>query len=63
MDSKPVHLIFLTAAPPQERANLYLPLLGKIVELVKSARVRKKLLSARDFAAFAAIMIEVDDDE
>ncbi len=63
MDGKPVHLIFLTAAPPQERANLYLPLLGKIVELVKSARVRKKLLAASDFAAFAAIMTEVDEDE
>jgi len=38
--------------------DVVMPLLGKIVELVKSARVRKKLLSAADFAAFAAIMTD-----
>jgi mannitol/fructose-specific phosphotransferase system IIA component (Ntr-type) len=27
MDGKPVHLVFLTVAPPQERSNLYLPVL------------------------------------
>ena len=63
MDGKPVHLVFLTVAPPQERANLYLPVLGKIVELVKSARNRKKLLAAAGFAEFSAILTEVDDDE
>jgi PTS system nitrogen regulatory IIA component len=63
MDGKPVHLIFLTVAPPQDRANLYLPVLGKIVELVKSARTRKKLLAAPDFAAFMAIMNEATDDD
>ncbi|HEX7880025.1 MAG TPA: PTS sugar transporter subunit IIA [Candidatus Eisenbacteria bacterium] len=63
MDGKPVHLIFLTVAPPQDRANLYLPVLGKIVEAVKSARIRKKLLAAPDFTAFMAVMAEADDDE
>jgi PTS system nitrogen regulatory IIA component len=63
MDGKPVHLIFLTVAPPQDRANLYLPVLGKIVELVKSARTRKKLLAAPGYTEFTAILSEVDDDE
>ena len=62
MDGKPVHLVFLTVAPPQDRANLYLPVLGKIVELVKSARTRKRLLAAPGFDEFMAVMNEADDD-
>lgn len=62
MDGKPVHLVFLTVAPPQERSNLYLPVLGKIVEVVKSARIRKMLLNAADFKQLAAIISEVDED-
>lgn len=62
MDGKPVHLIFLTVAPPQERSNLYLPVLGKIVEMVKSARVRKQLLSAATFAEISGIISEVDEN-
>ena len=62
MDSKPVHLVFLTVAPPQERSNLYLPVLGKIVEVVKSARIRKMLLNAADYKQLAAIISEVDED-
>lgn len=62
MDGKPVYLVFLTVAPPQERSNLYLPVLGKIVETVKSARVRKQLLAAADFAAISNLLAELDDD-
>jgi nitrogen PTS system EIIA component len=62
MDGKPVHLVFLTVAPPQERSNLYLPVLGKIVEVVKSARIRKLLLNAEDFKQVAGIISEVDED-
>jgi PTS system nitrogen regulatory IIA component len=62
MDGKPVHLVFLTVAPPQERSHLYLPVLGKIVEVVKSARLRKMLLAAEDYAHVAGIISEVDDD-
>lgn len=62
MDGKPVHLVFLTVAPPQERSNLYLPVLGKIVEMVKSARVRKQLLSATSFAEISGIISEVDEN-
>lgn len=62
MDGKPVHLVFLTVAPPQERSNLYLPVLGKIVEVVKSARIRKMLLNAADYKQLAGIISEVDED-
>lgn len=49
LDQQPVHLFFLIVAPPQERSNVYLPLLGKIVEKVKEARVRSKLMKMEDF--------------
>jgi mannitol/fructose-specific phosphotransferase system IIA component (Ntr-type) len=61
MDEKPVHLVFLTVAPPQERSNLYLPVLGKIVEMVKSAKNRRRLLSAKDFDEVTEILEEADD--
>ena len=62
LDGKPVHLFFLTVAPPQDRSNLYLPVLGKIVETVKSARQRRRLLSAQDFEEISEILEEADQD-
>jgi len=61
MDGKPVNLVFLTVAPPQERSNLYLPVLGKIVEMVKSAKTRRRLLKAADFNELAEILEEADE--
>jgi mannitol/fructose-specific phosphotransferase system IIA component (Ntr-type) len=61
MDGKPVHLFFLTVAPPQDRSNLYLPVLGKIVETVKSAKNRRRLLGAADFDEVAEVLEEADD--
>jgi PTS system nitrogen regulatory IIA component len=61
MDEQPVHLVFLTVAPPQERSNLYLPVLGKIVEMVKSAKNRRRLLSAADFDEVAEVLEEADE--
>lgn len=61
MDGKPVHLVFLTVAPPQERNNLYLPVLGKIVETVKSAKNRRRLLAAGSFDEVAEVLEEADD--
>jgi PTS system nitrogen regulatory IIA component len=63
MDGKPVDLVFLTVAPPQERNNLYLPVLGKIVETVKSAKTRRRLLAAKTFDEVAEILEESDDGE
>lgn len=61
LDGKPVQLVFLTVAPPQERANLYLPVLGKIVEMVKSAKSRRRLLGAANFDEVAEILEEADE--
>jgi fructose-specific phosphotransferase system IIA component len=59
MDGEPVHLIFLILAPPQEQNNQYLPLLGRLVETLREAGVRKKLLSATDFQEFIAVVEKV----
>jgi mannitol/fructose-specific phosphotransferase system IIA component (Ntr-type) len=59
MDGEPVHLIFLILAPPQEQNNQYLPLLGRLVETLREAGVRKKLLSATDFQEFVAVVEKV----
>jgi mannitol/fructose-specific phosphotransferase system IIA component (Ntr-type) len=48
LDKQPVHLFFMIVAPPQERANIYLPVLGKIVEKVKESRARSRLMKLED---------------
>ena len=60
MDKKPVHLIFLILAPPQEKNNQYLPLLGRLVETLREAAVRKKLLTATDFTEFIQVLESVE---
>jgi PTS system nitrogen regulatory IIA component len=49
LDKKPTHLFFLIIAPPQDKENLYLQVLGHLVELIKTAPVRKRLLEAANF--------------
>jgi len=49
IDGKPVHLVFMVIAPPVESSNVYLPILGKIVELVKEKKMRKKLMKIKSF--------------
>ncbi|MFQ5511671.1 MAG: PTS sugar transporter subunit IIA [Candidatus Krumholzibacteriia bacterium] len=50
LDKKPTHLFFLIIAPPQDKENLYLQVLGYLVELIKTSAVRKRLVEAGDFA-------------
>jgi PTS system nitrogen regulatory IIA component len=50
LDGKPTHLFFLMIAPPQDRDNLYLQVLGHLVELIKSAALRKKLMEVTSFS-------------
>jgi PTS system nitrogen regulatory IIA component len=49
VDAEPVHLFYLIVAPPNDRANLYLPFLGKLVEVLKSDANRERLLEAGSF--------------
>jgi PTS system nitrogen regulatory IIA component len=54
-DKKPVHLFFLIVAPPVEGNNLYLPILGKIVEMVRDSKLRQAMIGAGDFVLFNKI--------
>ena len=52
LDKKPVHLVFLILAPPQDVANEYHPFIARLVEVVKEKKNRdalKKVASHADF--------------
>ena len=56
MDSKIVKLVFLIIAPPQEEQNKYLPILGKICEMMRNSKIRKKLLETENFDSFLQVI-------
>jgi mannitol/fructose-specific phosphotransferase system IIA component (Ntr-type) len=56
LDKKPTHLFFLIIAPPQDKENLYLQVLGYLVELIKTSAVRQKLAASTSFDALAAAL-------
>lgn len=56
IDGKPVRLIFLIIAPPQEPSGQYLPVLGKIVELMRVKKFRKKLVQVQSFKQFSDLL-------
>ena len=58
LDKKPTHLFFLIIAPPQDKENLYLQVLGHLVELIKTQPVRQKLLEAKSFDDLQAALRE-----
>jgi PTS system nitrogen regulatory IIA component len=58
MDGEPTHLFFVLLAPPQDRANLYLPALGRLVETVQDDILRDRLMKVANFEEFAAVIRE-----
>jgi len=58
IDGKSVHLVFMIIAPPQDENNLYLPILGKLVEILSKSKNRKKLMSIETFKDFVDIISE-----
>ncbi len=52
IDKKPVNMVFMIIAPPQEQSNVYLPFLGKLVDILNSKKVRKELINANTFEEF-----------
>ncbi len=56
IDGKPVQLIFMIIAPPQDENNMYLPILGKMVEILNKTKNRNKLLQAETFDEFIEII-------
>lgn len=56
LDQKPTHLFFLIIAPPQDKDNLYLQVLGYLVELIKDAAIRKRLVEVDGFESLKAAL-------
>ena len=56
VDKKKVYLFFLIVSPPQDTSNAYLPVLGKIVEIVRDTKTRKALLKVRDYESFINVI-------
>jgi len=58
IDNKPVHLVFMIIAPPQDENNMYLPILGQLVEILNKSKNRKKLLEIETFKEFIDFLSE-----
>jgi PTS system nitrogen regulatory IIA component len=58
MDGEPTHLFFVLLAPPQDRANQYLPALGKLVETIQDDGLRDRLMTVSTFTEFSAVFSE-----
>jgi len=56
IDKKDVHLFFMIIAPPQDESNYYLPILGKIVELLRNSKIRKSLRKVNDYSSFLQVL-------
>lgn len=57
-DKKPVHLFFLIVAPPQEKENMYLPILGKLCEILRNSKKHKALVKSSDYQTITEILKE-----
>ncbi len=58
IDKKPVNLVFMIIAPPQDENNMYLPILGKMVEILNKSKVRNKLMKAENYDEFIEIIMK-----
>jgi mannitol/fructose-specific phosphotransferase system IIA component (Ntr-type) len=56
IDHRPVHYVFLLVAPPIEVSNDYLPVLGRIAQLMKDPGVAGRLAGAGTVEQFFGIL-------
>ena len=61
VDKKPTHLFFLIIAPPQDKDNLYLQVLGQTVDVIKQDSARKRFLEVNDYEELLAILAREDE--
>ena len=62
IDKKPVSLIFLIIAPPQDPGNQYLITLGKIVQIAKELTKKKLITKAHSPEEFITLIDQVEKD-
>jgi mannitol/fructose-specific phosphotransferase system IIA component (Ntr-type) len=53
-----VKIFFLVVAPPQEKSNHYLPLLGALVSAMQEKTSRDAILAAKDWEGVTAALEE-----
>jgi mannitol/fructose-specific phosphotransferase system IIA component (Ntr-type) len=62
IDKKPVSLIFLIIAPPQDPGNQYLLTLGKIVQIAKEITKKKLIQKTQTPEEFIALINQIEKD-
>jgi mannitol/fructose-specific phosphotransferase system IIA component (Ntr-type) len=62
IDKKPVSLIFLIIAPPQDPGNQYLITLGKIVQIAKEMTKKKVIQKPQTQEEFIALIDQIEKD-
>ncbi len=60
IDKKPVSLIFLIIAPPQDPGNQYLITLGKIVQIAKEMTKKKVIQKPQTQEEFIALIDQIE---
>ena len=60
VDKKPTHLFLLIIALPQDKDNLYLQVLGQMVDVIKDEPARSRFTDAGNFEALQTILTEVE---
>ena len=55
-DGKSVKLFFLIVAPPQEKENMYLPILGHLCEILRNSKKHKALLKVKTYESLIEIL-------
>jgi mannitol/fructose-specific phosphotransferase system IIA component (Ntr-type) len=56
VDKQPTHVFFLIIAPPQDRDNLYLQVLGRVVDIIKDDAARERIAAAKNFSELISII-------
>jgi PTS system nitrogen regulatory IIA component len=56
VDKNPAHLFFLIIAPPQDKDNLYLQVLGQMVDLIKEDKTREQFAKVTTYEELQAIV-------
>ncbi|HEX5131461.1 MAG TPA: PTS sugar transporter subunit IIA [Candidatus Krumholzibacteria bacterium] len=56
VDKQPTHIFFLILAPPQDKDNLYLQVLGRVVDLIKDDASRERIMGTTSVAELKSIV-------
>ncbi|MCX8015026.1 MAG: PTS sugar transporter subunit IIA [candidate division WOR-3 bacterium] len=62
IDKKPVHLLFLIIAPPQDPGNQYLITLGRIAIVCQELTKKKKIFEPKTPEEFIALIKKIEEN-